>query len=78
VLALVLGVAGGTIAILLATTFHWSSIYLIRDFLPEFRSLIEPASECREPFWRGLIDGVDAPPDGIAMCQGGDVCASHE
>ena len=22
---------------------------------------------------RGLIDGVDAPPDGIAMCQGGDV-----
>src|SRR3954467_6077821 len=23
-------------------------------------------------------DGVDAPPDGIAMCQGGDVFASHE
>jgi hypothetical protein len=43
--ALVLGVAGGMIAILLATTFDRSSIYLIRDFLPEFRSLIEPASE---------------------------------
>src|SRR4051812_3726656 len=24
---------------------------------------------------RATSDGVDAPPDGIAMCQGGDVCA---
>jgi hypothetical protein len=27
---------------------------------------------------RASSDGVDAPPDGIAMCQGGDVFASHE
>src|SRR5215212_5538009 len=28
--------------------------------------------------WPRSNDGVDAPPDGIAMCQGGDVFASHE
>ena len=49
----------------------------IREWSPRFGRLFASKLKRRRPVL-ATSDGVDAPPDGITMCQGGDVFASHE